>query len=315
MADAEFVPLIEPTYSTYRKKFDVQNFEPDENDFGFYEFPEKDELRILIPRSERQPTIRGQDNPQQSLNPENFGRTIQLVQNDADIAAFLDTQPREESQQDTDFGIVLNSYLNDDTLEKRISGETTLPDAVIEGKNIQVKSYGFTGSQPSSVSVNAGAVSYTALADLIKDFENKKITVDDGRKAQFKILGGVDPNSNNPIMTFFVSWCLWKINVPALKTGCSQDYRKWGINVPWHDFTQVRENDIVVFEDLNLPGAGAIGFYKGFNAETEKVRILTAQDTPEIVEYSVKRGSSPRLVAVRRNWGIPREFDNPVYYS
>lgn len=311
---SNFVPVIQTTYSTRRIKFDVENFEPTDNDFGSYDFPEKQDLRTLVPRSEREPirnlSIRSNDFVVDNRNPENYGRTIQLVQDDGDVRAFLDTQPRDESQQTTEFGQLLNAYLNDDTLEKRTSGEETIPTGVTGDKNINSAVFGYTGGN-KTVSVSTSGT----------DLQNLKALIDAGFdfdadfEAQLKILGGLDPNSSSPINTLFVSWCLWRLGIPALKTGASQDYRKWGKNVPWQDFTQIRENDIVILENRTSPGAGVVGFYQGFNSETEKIRIIQAgSNTPQ--EYSAKKDADLAIVAVRRNWLIaPTELDKPLYYN
>ena len=304
-------PEILKIFSTYRIAFD--ELEKDTVDVDKYAFIDKSDLEIS-PRSKSNQSPSRSDFARLDNAEENFGRTIQHVRDDLDIESFLNSFPRSRAQEDDYFGKLYNAYLNDDTLAKRILGFRTVPSALSGPKEINVKNFSYTGSQPGAVNARPG---YQGLKGIIELFDKGSETLTSDRKAQLLALGGLDPNNSSlPVMTLWVSWCLWKTDILALKTGCSQDYCLWGTNVEWHDFTRVRLYDICVFKNKNQPGTGIVGFYKGFNPKTDSVKIIDASEgSTKTKEYSVKYEADPKLIAVRRLWNVPADQDNPVYYE
>lgn len=198
-------------------------------------------------------------------------------------------------------------------------------NVLTETGDIDLSAFGGTGEQPPGIQVEG--TGWHALENLLNRLEQEgDAWAETGnapgnpRIQQCYIAGGASPNSNDsrvPWCTYFLTWVLYRCDIPAIRTGYSQDYLNYGQSIPWQNgFQQVRKNDILVYSNVS-GGGGHVGFFRGFNPQTGKVHLLGGNQGNRLKLTTNWYGASTtdgkkRLNVVRRNWAVPAEYDRPL---
>jgi hypothetical protein len=112
----------------------------------------------------------------------------------------------------------------------------------------------------------------------------------------------------------FAGWALKTNCLPALVTLSSQAYKGYGTSIPITDPSLWRWNDVVVFKSNSKPGQGHVGFYRGYDPTTRRIRILGGNqgNTLKLSNFLFDDPKTLSVVYIGRNWTVSPEFDKPI---
>lgn len=118
---------------------------------------------------------------------------------------------------------------------------------------------------------------------------------------------------NTPWCAGYVSYVLNAAGLQSLRSLSSQAYKRYGSEIDWRTWENVRANDIVILTNRNSPSRGHVGFFRGYNPRTGRVQVLggNQSDTVKLSNFLV-RGNTLQVTSVKRNWTIPSRFDFPI---
>ena len=125
-------------------------------------------------------------------------------------------------------------------------------------------------------------------------------------------------DGNVPWCAGYVSFMLYQGGIESLRTLSSQAYLRYGTEIDWTDWSQVRINDIVVLTNRSDTSKGHVGFFRGYNRDRDQVIVLggNQSDKVKLSTYAVNSSSRRLFVrSIKRNWAIPEEFDRPLYVN
>ena len=112
----------------------------------------------------------------------------------------------------------------------------------------------------------------------------------------------------------FAGWALKTNCLPSLVTLSSQAYRGYGTSIPITDPALWRWNDLVVFKSHTNPAQGHVGFYRGYDPTTRRIRILGGNqgNTLKLSNFLFDDGKTLFVAYIGRNWTVSPEFDKPI---
>lgn len=112
----------------------------------------------------------------------------------------------------------------------------------------------------------------------------------------------------------FAGWALKTNCLPSLVTLSSQAYRGYGTSIPITDPSLWRWNDLVVFKSHTNPAQGHVGFYRGYDPTTRRIRILGGNqgNTLKLSNFLFDDGKTLFVAYIGRNWTVSPEFDKPI---
>jgi uncharacterized protein (TIGR02594 family) len=127
----------------------------------------------------------------------------------------------------------------------------------------------------------------------------------------YRVCGFNYTSDQTPWCAGYVSWVLETAGIQNPRSLGSQVYARYGAEVDWRTWEEVRPNDIVVFRSRTRSG-GHVGFFRGYNPNTNRVAILGGNqaNTVKISNFSVS--GDLMVINVKRNWAVPPEFDFPI---
>lgn len=108
----------------------------------------------------------------------------------------------------------------------------------------------------------------------------------------------------------YVNWILNKSGLPSLETMSPKAYTKYGDPIKFHSASEIRLNDIIIFDSLY--GPSHIGFVRAYNPNTKIMEILGGNQagTVKITKIPFSVGDPRlRISTVRRKWVSP---DTPL---
>ena len=118
---------------------------------------------------------------------------------------------------------------------------------------------------------------------------------------------------STPWCAGYVSYVLNAAGLQSLRTLSSQGYKKYGSEIDWRTWENVRANDIVILTNINDPRRGHVGFFRGYNPKTRRVQMLGGNQSDKVkLSNFLVRGKSLHVTSVKRNWTVPEKFDFPI---
>lgn len=117
-----------------------------------------------------------------------------------------------------------------------------------------------------------------------------------------------------PWCACFVTFALQQSGLPLLRTASSQAYKRYGSEIAWTSWENVRLNDIIVLTNMSETDKGHVGFFRGYNPSTSSILMLggNQSDTLKVSTFAV-RGKTLAVTSVKRNWSVPAEYDKPLF--
>ena len=142
-----------------------------------------------------------------------------------------------------------------------------------------------------------------------------------GRPGNPKIMASYRSVGQKTDSTDQTAWCAGfagyalKTNcLPAIATLSSRAYKGYGTSIPINDPSLWRFNDIVVFKSNSRPGQGHVGFYRGYDPTTRRIRILGGNqgNTLKLSNFLFDDPKTLTVDYIGRNWTVSPEFDKPI---
>ena len=112
----------------------------------------------------------------------------------------------------------------------------------------------------------------------------------------------------------FAGYALKTNCLPAIATLSSRAYKGYGTSIPLNDPSLWRFNDIVVFKSNSKPGQGHVGFYRGYDPTTRRIRVLGGNqgNTLKLSNFLFDDPNTLTVDYIGRNWIVSPEFDKPI---
>ena len=112
----------------------------------------------------------------------------------------------------------------------------------------------------------------------------------------------------------FAGYALKTNCLPAIATLSSRAYKGYGTSIPLNDPSLWRFNDIVVFKSNSKPGQGHVGFYRGYDPTTRRIRVLGGNqgNTLKLSNFLFDDPNTLTVDYIGRNWTVSPEFDKPI---
>ena len=112
----------------------------------------------------------------------------------------------------------------------------------------------------------------------------------------------------------FAGYALKTNCFPAIGTLSSRAYKGYGTSIPINDPSLWRFNDIVVFKSNSKPGQGHVGFYRGYDPTTRRIRVLGGNqgNTLKLSNFLFDDPKTLTVDYIGRNWTVSPEFDKPI---
>jgi len=112
----------------------------------------------------------------------------------------------------------------------------------------------------------------------------------------------------------FAGYALKTNCFPAIATLSSRAYKGYGTSIPINDPSLWRFNDIVVFKSNSKPGQGHVGFYRGYDPTTRRIRVLGGNqgNTLKLSNFLFDDPKTLTVDYIGRNWTVSPEFDKPI---
>ena len=112
----------------------------------------------------------------------------------------------------------------------------------------------------------------------------------------------------------FAGYALKTNCLPAIGTLSSRAYKGYGTSIPLNDPSLWRFNDIVVFKSNSKPGQGHVGFYRGYDPTTRRIRVLGGNqgNTLKLSNFLFDDPKTLTVDYIGRNWTVSPEFDKPI---
>ena len=112
----------------------------------------------------------------------------------------------------------------------------------------------------------------------------------------------------------FAGYALKTNCLPAIGTLSSRAYKGYGTSIPLNDPSLWRFNDIVVFKSNSKPGQGHVGFYRGYDPTTRRIRVLGGNqgNTLKLSNFLFDDPNTLTVDYIGRNWIVSPEFDKPI---
>jgi hypothetical protein len=114
----------------------------------------------------------------------------------------------------------------------------------------------------------------------------------------------------------YVNWILQKAGLPYIETMSPYGYTRYGNPINFRTMRDVRKYDIFIF--TSILGVSHIGFIQSYDADAGILKIIGGNQAGTVkvtdMPFSV---TDPlfRVLHVKRNWGIPFNFDSSIYPS
>ena len=156
-----------------------------------------------------------------------------------------------------------------------------------------------------------------AVGEAAKGLWDNKNSDNPNVRACFNELGRAETFSN--------AWCAAFANTMLKRSGISYNGQDlfartfknlpWGKSIPLNDYSQWRENDIVVFAERH------VAFLKGVNLGEGRVEYLGGnqsgvsgyRDKGDLTQAISKKGGISEVSYVGRAWSLPPEVDKPLF--
>ena len=112
----------------------------------------------------------------------------------------------------------------------------------------------------------------------------------------------------------FAGYALKTNCLPAIQTLSSRAYKGYGTSIPLNDPSLWRFNDVVVFKSNSKPGQGHVGFYRGYDPTTRRIRVLGGNqgNTLKLSNFLFDDPNTLTVDYIGRNWTVSPEFDKPI---
>ena len=112
----------------------------------------------------------------------------------------------------------------------------------------------------------------------------------------------------------FAGYALKTNCLPAIGTLSSRAYKGYGTSIPLNDPSLWRFNDVVVFKSNSKPGQGHVGFYRGYDPTTRRIRVLGGNqgNTLKLSNFLFDDPNTLTVDYIGRNWTVSPEFDKPI---
>ena len=112
----------------------------------------------------------------------------------------------------------------------------------------------------------------------------------------------------------FAGYALKTNCLPAIGTLSSRAYKGYGTSIPLNDPSLWRFNDVVVFKSNSKPGQGHVGFYRGYDPTTRRIRVLGGNqgNTLKLSNFLFDDPKTLTVDYIGRNWTVSPEFDKPI---
>ena len=112
----------------------------------------------------------------------------------------------------------------------------------------------------------------------------------------------------------FAGYALKTNCLPAIATLSSRAYKGYGTSIPLNDPSLWRFNDVVVFKSNSKPGQGHVGFYRGYDPTTRRIRVLGGNqgNTLKLSNFLFDDPKTLTVDYIGRNWTVSPEFDKPI---